>query len=59
VFEVAELDRATTIEQFLGGIKLDIASLLETNAILNVRASPIIDHASSKFKYFIFQFHAH
>jgi hypothetical protein len=27
---------------------------LETNAILNVRASPTVEHASSKFKFFIF-----
>jgi hypothetical protein len=27
---------------------------LETNAILNARVSPIIEHASSKFKIFIF-----
>jgi hypothetical protein len=37
-------------------IKLDIVSLLETNAILNARTSPIIEHASSKFKLFIFKF---
>jgi hypothetical protein len=42
------------IGQSLGGIKLDIVSLLEANAILNARASPIIEHASSKFKFFIF-----
>jgi hypothetical protein len=29
---------------------------LETNAILDARASPIIEHASSKFKIFIFNF---
>jgi hypothetical protein len=42
------------IRQSFRGIKLDIASMLETNAILDVRASPIIEHASSKFKLFIF-----
>jgi hypothetical protein len=36
------------------GIELVIASLLEANAILNARASPTIEHASSKFKFFIF-----
>jgi hypothetical protein len=44
------------IRQSFGGIKLDIASLLETNAILNARASPTIEHASSKFKFFILKF---
>jgi hypothetical protein len=41
---------------FLGGIKLDVtlAPLLEANAILKARVSPIIKHASSKFKIFIF-----
>jgi hypothetical protein len=34
---------------------LDIAPLLETNAILNARASPIIKHTTSKFKFFIFE----
>jgi hypothetical protein len=38
------------------GINFDIASLLETNVILDARASPIIDYASSKFKFFIFNF---
>jgi hypothetical protein len=47
------------IRQSFRGIKLDIASLLETNAILNARASPIIEHTSSEFKLFIFQVHAH
>jgi hypothetical protein len=43
------------IRQLLGrGINFDIASLLEANAILNARASPSIEHASSKFKIFIF-----
>jgi hypothetical protein len=36
------------------GIKFDIVSLLEANAILDARASPTIEHASSKFKIFIF-----
>jgi hypothetical protein len=44
------------VRQFLRGIKLDIASLLETNTILNARASPIIEHASSKFNFFIIHF---
>ena len=40
----------------LGGIKIDVAlaPLLEVNVILNARVSPIIKHASSKFKIFIF-----
>jgi hypothetical protein len=43
------------VGQFLRrGIKFDIASLLEANAILNARASPTIEHASSKFKFLIF-----
>jgi hypothetical protein len=42
-------------QSFRRGIKLDIVSLLEANAILNVRASPTIEHASSKFKFLIFQ----
>jgi hypothetical protein len=46
----------TKLDNLLGGIKLDIASMLETNAILNARASPIIEHASSKFKLFNFKF---
>ena len=38
------------------GIKLDVAlaPLLKANAILNARASPIIKHATSKFKFLIF-----
>jgi hypothetical protein len=36
------------------GIKFDIVPLLEANAILDARASPTIEHASSKFKFFIF-----
>jgi hypothetical protein len=36
------------------GIKLDIVSLLEANAILEAKASPTIEHTSSKFKFFIF-----
>jgi hypothetical protein len=44
------------IRQSFRGIKLDIAPLLETNTILNAWASPIIEHASSKFKLFIFKF---
>jgi hypothetical protein len=38
----------------LGGIKLDVAlaPLFEANAILNDRTSPIIKHATSKFKFF-------
>jgi hypothetical protein len=43
------------IRQSFRGIKLDIALLLETNAILNARASPIIKHTTSKFKFFIFE----
>jgi hypothetical protein len=31
-----------------------LAPLLEANAILNARVSPIIKHATSKFKIFIF-----
>jgi hypothetical protein len=43
------------IRQFLRrGIKFDIVPLLKANAILNARASPTIEHASSKFKFFIF-----
>jgi hypothetical protein len=43
------------VGQFLRrGIKFDIASLLEANAILNTRASPIIKHTTSKLKIFIF-----
>jgi hypothetical protein len=40
-------------ESVLGGIKFDVAlaPLLEANAILNAWASPIIKHASSKFKF--------
>jgi hypothetical protein len=37
-----------------GSIKFDIVPLLEANAILDARASPTIEHASSKFKIFIF-----
>jgi hypothetical protein len=44
------------VRQSLRGIKLDIDSLLETNAILDARASPIIEHTSNKFKFFIFNF---
>jgi hypothetical protein len=45
------------VGQFLRrGIEFEIASLLEANAILNARASPIIKHTMSKFKLFIFQF---
>ena len=36
-------------QSFRRGIKLDIVSLLEANAILNARAPPTIEHASSKF----------
>jgi hypothetical protein len=43
------------IRQFFRDIKLDIASLLETNAILNAMTSPIIEHTTSKFKFFIFE----
>jgi hypothetical protein len=39
---------------FRRGIKFDIVPLLEANAILDARASPTIEHASSKFKIFIF-----
>jgi hypothetical protein len=41
-------------QSFRRGIKFDIVSLLEANAILDARASPTIEHASSKFKFFIF-----
>jgi hypothetical protein len=44
------------VRQFLRGINFDIASLLETNDILNARASPTIEHAPSKFKFSIFYF---
>jgi hypothetical protein len=39
----------------IGGIKLDVALafLLEANAILNARVPPIIQHTTSKFKFFI------
>jgi hypothetical protein len=39
---------------FRRGIKFDVVPLLEANAILDARASPIVEHASSKFKFFIF-----
>jgi hypothetical protein len=41
-------------QSFRRGIKFDIVSLLEANAILEARASSTIEHASSKFKIFIF-----
>jgi hypothetical protein len=41
-------------QTFRRGIKFDIVPLLEANAILDPRASPTIEHASSKFKIFIF-----
>jgi hypothetical protein len=41
-------------QSFRRGIKLDIVSLLEANAILNARASPTLEHASSKCKFLIF-----
>jgi hypothetical protein len=41
-------------QSFRRGIKLDIFSLLEANAFLNTRASPTIEHVSSKFKFLIF-----
>jgi hypothetical protein len=41
-------------QSFRRGIKFDIVPLLEANAILDARASPTIEHASSKFKFFIF-----
>jgi hypothetical protein len=41
------------------GIKFDIVPLVEANAILDARASPTIEHASSKFKFFHFLSHAH
>jgi hypothetical protein len=44
------------IRQSFRGIKFDIASLLETNAILDARMSSIIEHASSKLKFFILNF---
>ena len=37
------------------GVKFDIIPLLEANVVLDVRASPIIEHASSKLKFFIFE----
>jgi hypothetical protein len=40
-------------QSFRRGIKFDIVSPLEVNAILDVRASPTIEHTSSKFKLFI------
>jgi hypothetical protein len=43
------------VRQFFRGIKLGIAPLLETNVILNARASPIIKHTTSKFKFVIFE----
>jgi hypothetical protein len=43
--------------QSFRGIKLVIGlvPMLEPNDILNPRASPIIKHATSKFKFFIFE----
>jgi hypothetical protein len=41
-------------QSFRRSIKFDIVSLLEANVILDARASPTIEHASSKFKFFIF-----
>src|SRR5690242_21455729 len=41
-------------QSFRRGIKFDIVSLFESNAILDARASPTIEHAYSKFKFFIF-----
>jgi hypothetical protein len=41
------------IRQSFRGIELDIASLFKANAILNARASPIIKHTTSKFKFLI------
>jgi hypothetical protein len=41
-------------QSFRRGIKFDIVSLLEANVILDARASPTIEHASSKFKFLIF-----
>jgi hypothetical protein len=41
-------------QSFRRGIKFDIVPLLQANAILDVKASPTIEHASSKFKFFIF-----
>jgi hypothetical protein len=41
-------------QSFRRGIKFDIVPLLEANAILDARAFPTIEHASSKFKIFIF-----
>jgi hypothetical protein len=42
-------------QSFRRGTNFDIVSLLEVDAILDARASPTIEHASSKFKFFIFQ----
>jgi hypothetical protein len=41
-------------QSFRRGIEFDIVSLLEANVILNARASPTIEHATSKFKFLIF-----
>ena len=41
-------------QSFRRGIKFDSVSPLEANAILDARASPIIKHATSKFKFLIF-----
>src|SRR6187455_3088247 len=41
-------------QSFRRGTKFDIVSPLVANAILDARASPIIEHTSSKFKFFIF-----
>jgi hypothetical protein len=41
-------------QSFRRGIKFDIVSPLEANAILDARASPSIEHASRKFKFFVF-----
>jgi hypothetical protein len=41
-------------QSFRRGIKLDIVLPLEANVILDARASPTIEHASSKFNFFIF-----
>src|SRR5688572_24252724 len=40
-------------QSFRRGIKFDIVSPLEANAILDARASPIVKHTTSKFKFFI------
>jgi hypothetical protein len=40
-------------QSFRRGIKFDIVSPLEADAILDARASPIIKHTTSRFEFFI------